>query len=235
MNHTRALVALLLVLFGLMLPTGVSAQGCEFLNPPDVPFWISVEAAGGVSVPLSFSKPLVIKRFAPSFRGGVGMNFYNGIRLLVDYQYQSFSGDQSFYDWVAMHQLQTRGLFPLIQSTYVDWHAGPMLGLNFASKKYFLPRRNDDGVLVRKDGRPLVYDSKGAVVFNRDDLEGLLLLTRVPGFTAGIGTRLAFYPLEAWSIFVDVTGGYTVALLETLALEEGALVISGVAGMEMHF
>lgn len=219
MNHTRTLLALLLLLLGLALPGRVSAQGCEFLNPPDVPFWISVEAAGGVSVPLSFSKPLVIKRFAPSFRGGVGMNFYNGIRLLVDYQYQSFSGDQSFYDWVAMHQLQVKGLFPLVQSTYVDWHAGPMLGLNFASKKYFLPR----------------YDSKGQLMWKDGEIDGLLLLTRVPGFNAGLGTRLAFYPLEAWSIFVDITAGYTVALLETLALEEGALVISGMAGMEMHF
>lgn len=196
-----------------------SAQGCDFLNPPDMPFWFSVEASGGVSMPLSFSKPLVIKQAAPSFRGGVGMNFYNGIRLLLDYQYQSFSGEQSFYDWVTMHQLQAKGLFPLVESTYIDWHAGPLVGLNFASKKYFLPR----------------YDSKGQLMWKDGAIDGLLLLTRVPGFTAGLGTRVAFFPLEAWSLFLDVQAGYTVALLETLAMEEGALVISGMAGMEMHF
>ncbi len=219
-KHLGPFAALSLCLM-LATPRTANAQGCEFLNPPSVPFWISAEFGGGLSTALSFSKPLVIKQFTPAFKGGVGMNFYNGIRLMLDYQYQSFAGNQSFYDWVTMHQVQLRGLFPLVQSTYVDWHAGPMAGLSFANKKYFLPRRDSEGRLM--------------YVGNTTELDGLLLLTRVPGLSLGLGTRLAVYPIEALSLFVDVTAGYSIALLETLALEEGALVISSTAGVEVHF
>lgn len=210
-------LALLLLL---VVSAPARAQDCSYTGQPPFPFWVSAELVGGVSSPLSFSDPLVMDRFSPVFGGGVGMNFYNGMRVLLDYQYQSYDGHQSFYHWITMHEVLVRGLFPLIQSRFVDWHAGVATGLNFVSKKYLYPKTNADGSLV--------LDSEGNV-------DGLLLLTHVPSALVGVTTRLSVYPIEPWSIFFDVTGTYSIAIAESLSLPEGALLLSVTAGTEVHF
>ncbi|GEM_PF-5055546 len=217
MKPIRGLTALLLVAASLLLtPALAKAQGCDFNVPPSMPLWFSVGAGGGITMPLASESEL--ERLAPGFGGNVGVNFYNGIRLLLDYRYYDLEGSRSLYDFVDGHQLHLKGLFPVIHTTYVDFHIGLIAGVSFITKQFFYqipngPENEWHGLLLR----------------------GVPLRSRVPSFTGGAAARLTVYPLEALGIFMDVSSGYSLALMESLSMAEGALLLHFSLGTELHF
>ncbi len=203
----------------LLLSLPALGQGkCGVLSGKSPSPWLSVEAGGGVALPIPLSSKMKAKSAVAAITAGVQLHLPRRFGVGLRYAYKEFSEANSTFEYGRFHDLLLRGAVAAVMGQYVQWDFFLLAGPSFVKVRFM----DIDPV------NPQYVEQGGMVV-----PVGPIKEKQITAFTAGLGTRLAYYPFDALGLTLDVVAHYS--LQASLTPEEGAMSVAVTGGLEGHF
>jgi hypothetical protein len=218
-SSPRICFAIFLALLCLSAPTAALSQGkCGYLAGRNPGPWVSVEGGGGIALPIPLSGDMGAKSLAAGFAGGVHLHLPRRGAVGIVYLNKEFREQNSAFEYGKYHDLLVRGSFAAVLRQYVQWDLHLLLGLSFVTVQF---------MDIDKDN-PQTAEQNGKVV-----VVGPIKRSQVTTLTGGLGTRLAWFPVDPVGIYLDLSVLY--AYQASLKAEDGAMNLNTIGGMEIHF
>jgi len=195
------------------------AQGkCGYLAGQTPGPWVSVEGGAGVALPIPLNGNRWAKSPVAGFAGGVHLHLprRGGVGLL--YLRKEFKESGSTFIWGKYNDLLVRGSLAAVLSQHVQWDFHLLVGLSFVTVQF---------EEIDKD-KPQTVERNGIIATG-----GPIKRKQITTLTGGLGTRLAWFPIDPIGIYVDVSVLY--AYQASLGPEDGALNLNTIGGLEGHF
>jgi hypothetical protein len=232
-----AIFAVFLPLLCLCAPASALSQGkCGYLAGGNPGPWVSVEGGGGFALPIPLSGSMGAKSLVAGFAGGVQLHLPRRVGVGIVYLNKEFRERDStfeygkFHDLLARgsladriencrdeaHDLLARGSLAVVLSQRVQWDFHLLLGLSSVTVQFI-------------DIDKLKTVTQNGMV----ELVGQIKRKQIITFTGGLGTRLAWFPIDLLGIYLDVSVLY--AYQASLEPEDGAMNLNTVSGLEIHF
>ena len=209
----------LVALLCLTLPQIALAQGkCGYMSGGDPPPWFSVDGGAGIALPIPVSSSMRAKTIVPAFAAGVHLQLPPRGRVGLIYLHKEFKEQNSTFEYGKYNDLLVRSSLAVVLRRQFQWDLHLLLGLSFITVQF---------MDIDKDN-PQVVNQGGKVV-----LVGPIKRKQVTTLTGGVGTRLAWYPIDPLGIFVEMSVLY--AYQGSLEPEDGAMNLNTISGLEVHF
>ncbi len=203
----------------MLLPLPVLGQGkCGVLSGKSPSPWLSMEAGGGVALPIPLSSKMKAKSAVPAITAGLQLHLPRRFGVGLLFAYKEFREVNSTFEYGRFNDLLFRGAVAVLMQQYLQWDLFVLAGPSFVKVRFM----DIDPV------NPQYLEQNGRVV-----PVGPIKEKQITAFTAGLGTRLACYPIDALGIYLDVAAQYS--LQSSLTLEEGAMNVRVSGGLEGHF
>lgn len=218
MNSASSALLSLLGALLLLVPGVAGAQGkCGYLAGQEPAPWISLEAGGGVALPIPLGADARAKSLVAGFGGGVHLNLPSGARIGLIYVRKEFKEENSVFEYGQYNDLLARGSLAAVFGQHVQWDFHLLMGVSFVTVQFMdIDKENPQ------------FEERNGI----KEPVGPIKRKQISALTGGLGTRFSYFPIDPVGIFLDLSMLY--AYQASLEPEEGAMNLNAIGGLEFH-
>jgi len=187
---------------------------CFGAEPGEESPWVSADMAAGVGLALPIHPQMVVERLAFAYGGGATLHLpgrFSSLSLSV--LENRFDGHMSLYRFVDHTDILIKGGLGLVLAERIDWLLLVAVGATWVELHHI-------------DEKTLKPSATGP-------LEGVVLGESILTATGGLGTRLAWFPVDWLGLSLEALGTY--AYWPALTRDEGPATVHFLAGAEAHY